>query len=90
MEPLKKINIHLSILCFFDKKFNVKVLQFLNQNFVRKSWLSLIGWQLIVGWETDSSNTEVLDFTTIPSTVIMFYSHLNYTRLNFGNGIFLM
>jgi len=48
-----------------------------------KDWL--IDWQLIVGWGTDSSNTEVLDFTTIPYTIIVSCSHLNYPWLNFGN-----
>jgi len=50
----------------------------------------LIDWQLIVGWGTDSSITEVLDFTTIPYTNIVSCSHLNYPWLNFGNGIFLI
>jgi len=51
----------------------------------------LIDWQLIVGWGIDSSNIEVLDFTTIPFTIIESWSHLNYPWLNFGNiGIFLM
>jgi len=45
----------------------------------------LIDWQLIVGWGTDSSNAEVLDFTTIPYTIIVSCSHLNYPWLNFGN-----
>jgi len=48
-----------------------------------------IDWQLTVGWGTDSSNSEVLDFTGIPYTIIVFNSHLNYPRLIFlGNGIF--
>jgi len=47
----------------------------------------LIDPQLMVDWETDSSNTEVLDFTAIPYTIIASYSHLNYPWLNFGNGI---
>jgi len=41
----------------------------------------LIDWQLIVGWGTDSSNTEVLDFTTIHYTIIVSCSHLNYPLL---------
>jgi len=40
---------------------------------------------IIVGWGTDSSNTKVLDFTTIPYTIIVSCSHLNYPWLNFGN-----
>jgi len=31
----------------------------------------LIDWQLLVGWGTDSSNTKVLDFTTVPYTIIV-------------------
>jgi len=38
----------------------------------------------MVSWRTDSTNTEVLEFTTIPYTVIVSYNHLNYTWLNFG------
>jgi len=47
-------------------------------------WLTVY----IVGWRTDSFNTEVLDFTIIPYTIIMSCSHINYPWLNFGNGIF--
>jgi len=50
--------------------------------------IKIIDWQLKVGWGTNSSNTEVLDFTTIPYTVFVSYSHLNYPWLNFGNGIY--
>jgi len=42
----------------------------------------------MVGWGTDSSNTEVLVFTKILYTVIVSYSTLDYPCLNFGNGIF--
>jgi len=42
----------------------------------------LIDWQLIDGWGTDSSNTKVLDFTTIHYTIIVSYSHLNYNNNN--------
>jgi len=49
---------------------------------------SFDNWKLIVGWGTDSSNTEVLDFTTIPYTIILSYSHLNNSWLTFGNGTF--
>jgi len=52
------------------------------------SFESIIDWQLIVGWGTDSFNTEVIDFTTIPYTIIVSCCHLNYPWLNFGNGIF--
>jgi len=45
-------------------------------------------WQLKVGWGTDSSDTEVFDFTTIPFTIIVSCNHLNNPWLNFGNGIF--
>jgi len=51
---------------------------------------TFIDWQLIAGWGTDNSNTEVFDFTKIPYTIIVSCSsHLNYPWLNFGNGIFL-
>jgi len=61
------------------------------------SWFSLFLYldgklnlflQLIVWWGTDSSNTEVLNFTMISYTVIVSHNHLDYPWLNFGNGIF--
>jgi len=59
------------------------------RNLVQKCYCEIIclltDWQFIVGWGTDSSNTEVLDFTTIPYTIIVSCSHLNYPWLNFGN-----
>jgi len=30
----------------------------------------LIDWQLIIGWRSDYSNTDVLDFSTIPYTTV--------------------
>jgi len=50
--------------------------------------IKLIDKQLIVGWGTDSSNTEVLDFTTIPYIIIVSCSHMNYPWFNFGNDVF--
>jgi len=35
------------------------------------------------GWRTDSSNNGVLDFTTIPYSNIVYYSHLNCLWLDF-------
>jgi len=51
-------------------------------------WLIDCDCQLKVGWGTDSSYTNVLDFTTIPFTVFVSNSHLIYPRLNFENDIF--
>jgi len=54
---------------------------------LRDNWL--IDWQLIVDWGTDSSNTEVLDFTTIPYTIIVSCSHLNFLGMVFSDVIIL-
>jgi len=51
----------------------------------------LIDWQFIVSWGTDSSYTEVLDFTTVPDTLLLcLYSHMNYPWLNFWEWYFLI
>jgi len=38
----------------------------------------LIDCQFMVSWGTDNSNAGVLDFITMPYTIIVSYCHLNY------------
>jgi len=78
-------NINLNALFLFCRNLEVTIGSVNVFFYNSASWL--IDWQLIVGWGTDSSSTEVLDFTRIPYTIIVSYSHLNYPGLNFGNGI---
>jgi len=61
------------------------------KSFLLLLWLTIdihlhnwfLDWQLVVGWGTDSSDYVVLDFTTIPYTVIVPYSHLSYLSVKF-------
>jgi len=53
---------------------------------ILKISIKWIDWQLIVGWGTDSSSTELLNFTIIPNKVFVSYINLNYPLLNFWNG----
>jgi len=48
----------------------------------------LIAWLLKVVWGMDSPDYEVLDFTTIPHSVIVSYSHLNCSLSNFMNMVY--